>query len=69
MGDLRKYWCICHFPQIYETYIFLILKILILLTEICLEIEDIFKFDSLEARTFNILLYVLFGNFPLNFQL
>ena len=37
------------FPQTYEPFIFLSLKIWILVTEICLEIEDVFKFDSLEA--------------------
>ena len=34
------------YPQTYEPFIFLNL---ILMTEICLEIEDVLKFDSLEA--------------------
>ena len=33
----------------YEPFIFLSLKIWTLVTEICLEIESVFKFDSLEA--------------------
>ena len=37
------------FPQTYEPFIILSLKIWILLTEIFLEIEDVFQFDSLEA--------------------
>ena len=37
------------FPQTYEPFIILSLKIWILLTAIILEIEDIFQFDSLEA--------------------
>ena len=37
------------FPQTYEPFIFLSMKILIFLTEIFLEIEDVFKIDSLEA--------------------
>ena len=36
-------------PQTYEPFNFLSLKIWILVTGICLEIEDVFKFDSLEA--------------------
>ena len=35
------------FPQTYEPFIFLSLKIWILMTEICSEIKDVFKFDSL----------------------
>ena len=37
------------FPQTYESFIFLSLKNLNFGAEICLEIEDVFKFDSLEA--------------------
>ena len=37
------------FPQTYEPFIFLSVKIWIMVTEICLEIEDVFKFDSLGA--------------------
>jgi len=36
-------------PQTHEPFILLSLKISILVTEICLENEDFFKFDSLEA--------------------
>ena len=37
------------FPQRYEPFIFLSLKFLILVTELCLEIENVLKFDILEA--------------------
>ena len=37
------------FPQTDKPFILLSQKTLILVTEICLEIEDVFKFDSLEA--------------------
>ena len=36
------------YPQSYEPFIFLSLEAWILVTEICIEIEDVFKFDSLE---------------------
>ena len=35
--------------NIYKPFIFLSLKIWIFVTANCLEIEDVFKFDSLEA--------------------
>ena len=37
------------YPQTYEPFIFLTLKIWILVIEICLETEDVFKFDCLDA--------------------
>jgi hypothetical protein len=37
------------FPQKCELFIFLSMKIWISVIEICLEIEDVFKFESLEA--------------------
>jgi hypothetical protein len=37
------------YSKTYEPFIFLGLKIGILVTEICLEIEEVINFDSLEA--------------------
>ena len=48
-GFFQKVLMHLSFPQTYEPFIFLSLKIWILVTAICLEIEDVFKFDSLEA--------------------
>ena len=38
------------FPQTYEPFIFLSLQILILVTEICLEIEDVFKLEPCKGE-------------------